>query len=252
MKQHELLAFESDVKNRCINSLNEARELMKHSERFIEERKVYTAFDENDKDIPESSYKAMTTTVNQKMKYVQKYISAYLDNIIQKETTNQKAKADITIKDEFGAIEKVIAKDVPVAALLQYEKALCLIRDSLYRTIPTIDTNYAWSKGENELGDVYIQESTETTRTVADIEYKTIDVGDKFPKQVQEVKVTKPVGKYVKTIKSGALSPKEKSEMLTRIDRLIEAVKIARSTANNAEVEIINCGNDIMKYINNG
>jgi hypothetical protein len=223
---------------------------MKHPERFIEFSKTYKPYTEGDKDIPETTFKAMVTTVKKKLEYIKGPIANYIDIVLQKEATNQVAKGDILIYDDSGNVVAEIAKDVPVSALLQYERLLSVIRNDVYNGIPTIDTNVKWTKGDPEGDEIWVQDAAESTRNKNVIEYDTMDVGEKFAKKVIEKSISRPVGTYTATTKSGALSPSEKSEMLGRIDKLIEAVKLARAKANTTEVVKAKCGIAMMKYIN--
>ena len=61
-----------------------------------------------------------------------------------------------------------------------------------------------------------------------------------------------PVGTWKITNYSGLVSPAEKSSMLKRIDLLLEAVKKARSRANDTAVEGLKIGKALFKYINEG
>lgn len=249
-KQHELLAVESDKKNVFEKIVGEVRKLMQHSDSFIEFSKTYKPFDDDDKDVPDEEHKAMVTTVKAKLEYAKGAIANFIDVILQKEKTNQEANASIIIYDESGNEVKTIAEDVPVSALLQFEKILNKLRNDVYIGIPTIDTNVRWDEGTNEHGKVWMQKDAITLRKIKDTVYETVDVGEKHPKVVKEKIIQRPVGNFTHMTKSGALSPYEKSQMLGRIDTLIEAVKKAKSKANSTDVIVAKCGLEMMNYIN--
>ena len=48
------------------------------------------------------------------------------------------------------------------------------------------------------------------------------------------------------------MSPKDKADMMTRVDSVLSAIKAARAKANSIEVIDMNIGKDIFTYINNG
>lgn len=256
MKQHELLAFESDVNNKANAIVAETLKLFGDSSRFDEYTKTYSAFTEGDKDIPESDQKKMTTTVTERLKYTAMFVQKSFNTMISKEKTNQVAKADIVIYDEEGNVVATLAKDVPVTALLSFEKKLNELR-KLYTKIPTYSTEVHWTKGENMDGnECYIQAPQKKVRNRTETITERFNpnpdgVTDKFKIEPRDKKVTTPCGEYTTVEKTGRISPKDKADMLERLDKVLAAVKIARSQANAVEVvEEKEAGREILNFIN--
>ena len=255
MKQHELLAFESDVNNKAALIFNESLKVFGTSDKFDEFTKTYQAYQDDDKDIPETSQKKMTTTVKARIKYTAGSLIKSLNTMISKEKTNQIASMDIVIFDDEGNVEATIAKNVPVSALLQLEKRLTDLR-RLYASIPTFSTEVHWTTGVNMDGDAcYAQQEIKTVRTRTDVITESFNPNPtaevKFKLEPRDKKVTTPAGEYTTVNKTGRVSPKEKAEMLERYDKILSAVKIARSKANSIEViEEKDAAREIFKYIN--
>jgi len=257
-KQHELLAYQTDIHNACLKITRETLALFDKSTSFDEMTKTYQAFTEGDKDIPEKESKLMTTTVMDRLEYTNKFIANAINVISTQEKTNTVAKADITIKDDDGNKIATIAKDVPVSALLQLEKKFVDFR-AVFDKIPTFNTETHWVKGINASGvECYqISEPVKTVRTRTEIITESFNPNpdqnsDKFKLEPREKKVTTPVGEYTTMNKTGRISPRDKANMLERLDQVIKAIKSARSEANNTDIIEMNFGRDMMKYILNG
>ncbi|HAI75057.1 MAG TPA: hypothetical protein DCM08_02320, partial [Microscillaceae bacterium] len=72
---------------------------------------------------------------------------------------------------------------------------------------------------------------------------------EKHPAQTELVNLDFQVGKYETTYYSGKLTAIQKIEMVKRIEKLIEAVKVARAKANNVEVVKVELGKRVFEFI---
>ncbi len=252
-KQHQLLAVEQDTKNQYTKTLIEAAKLFKNSTKFVQLAKTYTAFNEGDRDIPGAEVKEMTTTVKEKLKYLKPFMVKYVDTLTSKETTNQVAKSKIIVKDEDGNELFKLDKEIPVSALLQLEKIFTEIR-GVYNSIPTFDTEKMWVKGTNNKGEEawVVKDTLHTVRSKKEAAFDTINVGEKFPKKVVEKIKNVPIGEYLTTEATGTLSPKEKADIMGRLDKVIVGLKIARAQANETEVTEQKIAMKLLNFINEG
>lgn len=249
-KLHQLIAVEKDVKNKLQKILDEcSKTFNQRAGHFLETRKSYSAFTADDADRPDEEFTPMTTTVKAKLDYVQDSVVRALDVLIQKERANSKAKADIEV-EQLDGTKKVLIADVPVSALVQLENTLEDIRTRVYNEIPTLDPSKVWKKDETNAG-VWVADpvTRQRTRKVQE-SLVLIQPTKEFQGTAQMITVDKPVGNWIHSTKSGALSPKQKSELLDRLERLIAGVKIARAKANDVEVETVQIGKTIFNYIN--
>ena len=122
-KLHELLAVESDLENVSKNTVAEAlNTFTKKPHMFFGYEKRLENFNENLPEAPRERQE-LTTTVKDKIDYVNQHIARYFDAVLQKECTNQIAKADIIINGN------IIAKDIPATFLLGLETKFKSIRD---------------------------------------------------------------------------------------------------------------------------
>jgi len=256
IKQHELLAIETDVNNLAHKMLNETEALFDRSTAFDEHSKLYKAFEEGDKDIPDAERKKMITTVKERLAYTMSPLAKAIDVMVSKETTNTVAKADIIIKDEDGNVVATLGKDIPVSALLQLEKRFVETR-KMYDKMPTFNTETHWIKGVNldgvdcwQVADAGKTVRTRTEKITEAFNPNPVSGGDKFKLEPIEKQVVKPVGEYTTMVKTGRISPAEKSQIIGRLDKVIAAIKAARAVANSIDTVENNIGRDIFKFIN--
>lgn len=250
-KLHQLLAIESDAKNTMVKILNEGRKTFsQRSGHFNEERKTYQPVDEKDQDRPEGLHTPMVTTVAEKLNYLEKPVKKAFDVLLQKEQANQKAVANIEVEKGDGS-KITLVENVPVTVLVQLEKWLHDLRNT-YNTIPTLDPSKEWVIDDTS-EHIWKASPVKTQRTKKMNETITLHPGtDKHPPQVQLVQVDKLVGYWTTEVKSGALSPKQKSRLLGKIDALITGVKIARAKANDIEHNNAQMGEAFFQFINSG
>ena len=242
--QHMILAIEKDIKTSAAKVISECSAVFNKSERFIETSKRYTPLNDADNDRPDEEFSPMVTTVDAKLTYVRPYVEKVVDVLLQKEATNQIAKANVILENG-----EIIAKDIPVSALLQYESIFADFRNQVLNTIPTNDPKINWTESTETGERIYVADTVETKRTIKVQEFITLDVGEKFPKAIEKVSKDQVVGTWYKGQKSGMLSPYAKSQLLKRCDEVIEAIKKARAYANSTEVVNVKCAANIFDFI---
>jgi hypothetical protein len=243
---HSLLAVEPDLKAVASKIKNEAvGTFTKRDDHFEGLIKTYEAFDENATGTNNTENKEVVTTVLQKLLYIKNSIVAGLDAQLSKEETNGSgnAKADLIVGDvNFGSFS--------ATSLLALEKELVQWR-KIYSSIPTLDPAKSWKLDEMSELALYITEPVSTFRTAKVEDFITVyDATEFHPAQVEKVTKDKTVGKYQTVYKSGKITPLAKSKMLSRLDVLLLAIKIARSKANQAEIVKVDLGNKLLDYIN--
>lgn len=250
-KLHELLAVEKDAKDVFSKIIEETlKTFNQRSAHFVESRKSYSPFNDKDMDRPDEEFTPMVTTVREKLDYAQGLIIRFIDIELQKERANQAASANVVVELPDGNTETII-ENAPVTFLVQMENTLERLR-KVYQEIPTIDPSKVWVIDETRNG-VWKSEAIERVRTkkIPKVITKS-EATDKFPAQTEIVNMDEAVGIWTQTYASGALSPKQKSQILARVDQLIAGVKIARAKANAQETENCRIGSKFFNYINQG
>jgi len=243
-KLHEILAVEGDVAGEYKKILSETgTTFSKKAELFFGFLRVLDMFEEGSP-TPPAEFKEIDTTVQKKLDYQKKFIIRYFDLVLQKESTNQKATADIEVDGV------VLAKDVPATFLLGLESKLKQLRE-VYNRIPTLPPGIKWLKDENKGEGVYITEKPEEQFKTEKVIIPQIlyEATKEHPAQVEKITETKNVGKYSRTSWTGTISPAEKSALLGRLDKLSRAVKKARQRANTEPVVKRTIGKELFDYI---
>ncbi len=243
-KLHELLAVEGDLEGAYKKILQETIvTFTKKEAHFLGSRRELKLFDEEAPEVV-AEHLEMVTTVDRKLHYQSAHIIRYLNAVLQKETTNQNAKADLIIDG------KTIAEGVPATFLLGLETKLKQIR-AAYEAIPTLAPGIKWVKDEDKGVGVYRNENVEETFKSEKVVEPVVlyEATKEHPAQVKEAAKTINVGKYAKHMWSGMLTPADKSVLLGRIDRLMRTVKKTRQKANREDVVKTSIGTALMGYI---
>lgn len=244
-KLHELLAVEADLEGVYKNIVQETEtQFTKHPDRYIGQVTQVKFFDENAPAEADVN-KELDDTVMEKLEYSAGHIARYLDAVLQKETTNQIAKADLIVDG------KKIAADVPATFLLGLENKLKYIR-AMYENAPTLAPGIKWELDPTQGKGVYkMSNPEEKFRTKKVFKNHVIAEATKeHPAQVQTYSEDERIARVITNKWCGMITPAAKSELLGRFDELLRAVKKARQVANSAEVVNAKIGREILNYIN--
>ncbi|MCU0438461.1 MAG: hypothetical protein MUC49_11145 [Raineya sp.] len=173
---------------------------------------------------------------------MQENVVAALDATLSKEETNASntAKAELIVGEtNFGTFS--------ATSLLALESHLSKILD-LYQSIPVLDSTRKWSFDNQK--SVY--------KTDEEVKFRSIkrpqvivkyEATDKHPAQTELLYLDFQVGKYETTYFSGKLTISQKNDMIKRLEKLMEAVKVARAKANSVEVQNIKLGDKIFNFL---
>lgn len=244
-KLHEILAVEPDLAAVFKKLIQEtAVTFSKKGEHFLGKTRRLDMFEANAPGDGTEEVIDLTTTVHEKLSYLFEHSAKYLDAVLQKERTNQDARANIVIDGI------VIANEVPATFLLGLEAKLQQLRE-VVDDVPTLAPGVPWEAapdlGPNIFRTKVPKIEFKTTKT---IKSKTLFEGNNHhPPQIEKWNEDVPIGKYSTTVISGMLTVAEKSAILGRIDKLIQATKQARCRANNTDVVNTTIAKELFTYI---
>lgn len=250
-KLHELIAVEGELQAANKKILEETAHVFKDKEKHflgVHKQTFMLSSDETAKLQEGEESLALTTTVPLKLEHMATHVIRYFDAILQKERTNQEAKADLVVD---GA---TLVKDAPATWLLGLEDRLKAVR-AVYDVVPTHPQGKIWTEDKTSaLKGAFVASEKEKRIKTQKITKPVVlyAATEQHPAQVKEVTEDVPVGSVVGTYYSGMVSPAEKSDMLERLDKLIRAVKKARMRANGAEVVKVTAGKVLIDYVNKG
>jgi len=240
---HQLLAVENEKKNIAAQMIAECLKTFKDKQsHFDGETRRYTKTVEESDDLA-SETKEVVTTVKQRLAYTNKFIVDAMNVSLSKEETNSAGTATAELKigeTSFGTFS--------ATSLLQLENQLKVLR-ALYHNIPTLDPVKQWKF--NTQKNMFETDVETSFRTIKEPKVIILHVPTKeHPAQTQLIEVAKQVGQWDKAFQSGRVTPKQKSEMLENVDKLLNATKRARSIANNATVTPVAVGKKLIDFIN--
>ena len=242
-KLHELLAVEQDRKNKAAAAIGEALQTFtKRDVLFDGMAKRYVAMEEDSEVIPDET-KEMVSTLKEKLQQTLEIFAVGIDAHLSKEETNASntAKAELLVDGQsFGILS--------ATSLLALETHLSKLRE-LYIAIPTLDLTKKWNYDAQR--GVY--------RTDEEVKFRSIkrpkvivkyEATKEHPAQTELLYLDYQVGKYETTYYSGKVTANQKALLLRRVDALIEAVKTARSKANNVDVQNTKVAQKLFDFIN--
>lgn len=244
-KLHEILAVEGDLRATAATIIKEANGTFdKRPNHFLQTETTTTYFSEDEKHLDATEHKKMETTVAEKLSYVGDMVTRYYDAYLQKESTNQTARATV----EINGVP--FLENVPVVVLLGMEQRLKELRDT-YETIPTLQPGPTWERDARMPIGVYRSQYPEERFVTKKTKraFTLAPATDKHPAQVQALDEDVPVAKRIVTTWSGMLSVYDKSLLLDRVDALIQAFKRARMRANDAELVQREMGKQIFDFL---
>lgn len=147
---------------------------------------------------------------------------------------NTEARADIAIGD------RVLMRDVPVTFMLFLEKQLTDLRTFVGK-LPVLDPAKRWEVDESAATGFYRAEPAETVRTKkvhkTFVKWEPPTPAYTQPAQVEVIQEDVILGTWTTVALSGAVPARRVKLLMHRISALIEAVKLARETANSRTVE---------------
>lgn len=241
-KLHEILAVETSVKGKLTKITEETSKVFKtkqtHFDGYI---KSYEPKEEDGERLL-TDRKELITTVGSKLNHLVKFAVDAMTVTLQKEETNSsgRANAELIIGDlNYG--------NYSATSLLSMEHSFSNLRQILIDS-PTLDMALPWETTENA-GIYKLPTMVKDQMSQEDDFVVTVQATEKFPAQVVKTVRKFKIGTWTTATSSGKWTPSEKSGTLDRLDKVITAVKSAKSRANNVVIEKIDSPKTIFTYI---
>lgn len=239
-KLHQLIAVLHGKKSQAQSVLTRVHHMIQKSELLSGISRQYKPRDEDGERLPPES-KQVQFTVPQAIAEASATLTELLDAVASQDITNCAATADIVVDGT------ALIHSVPVTHLLFLEKQLVDLHTFVDK-LPTLDPAERWTY--DAATGVYRTEVTETTRTKkipkAFVKYEATK---EHPAQVEMFHEDLLVGTWATTKFSGAIPADDKRDMLERVRKLQEAVKMAREGANSLDVIDLKTGKPLLSYV---
>ena len=246
-KLHELLAVEPDKEGIAKRILSETKDLFRKNHNVFTGGTKLLKMDKEGNDSLEASayeHREITTTVSARLDYTFESLGELIDITYQKEATNQLAKADVVVDGE------ILISDAPVSFLLNLEKKLKDIR-GVFDLAPTLSPGVVWEEDPTAADGVFRTASPEIKAKTQKVpQFRVLyEATKEHPAEIEKWNEDVVVGKFTTTHTSGMISSHRKAELLTRVDKLLQATKQARMRANESMVATDRVSDKLFNYL---
>ncbi|WP_349339823.1 hypothetical protein [Plantactinospora sp. B6F1] len=157
------------------------------------------------------------------------------------DTGNATAKADVVVDG------RTLIRQAPVTYLLFLEKQLVDLR-TFVDGLATLDAAERWEFDPDRGCYASTPSQTQKMRKVHRNHVKA-EATEKHPAQVEVYTEDLPVGTWTTVKLSGALPAERVKVLRGRVDKLLEAVKVAREEANSTTVQDRTVGDEVFGYL---
>jgi hypothetical protein len=245
---HELIAVRSGLKSQAAKTMADlANTFEKKQHHFSARVKSFIPNSENGDGSAAAKVEEqldLQTTVSKELAWISEYLVKALDANHAVNQGNTAAKADIVL--EGG---QVLAANLPAQTLLELEGEIETLRDFCSK-IPTLDPAKGFQPDASREPGVFKAREIERTRTAKQNKVIVLyPATDKHPAQTQLVTVDEPVGVIREQEWSSMLTVAQKGAIMDRVEKLLRAVKKARSRANDTEVSADKIGASLINYV---
>jgi len=240
MKLNQVIAIEKGTKSRTLAELTAAHHDLQKTPLLSGIARTYKPKDDEGDQLPPESTKVQVRADEIVSRTVET-LTKLFDVTATKDWANCHAKANVEVDGQL------LLRDVPVTYLLFLEKQLVDLH-TFVKKLPVLDPSESWVRDA----------STDTWATEASVTVKTkkvprnhvkAEATEKHPAQVEVYYEDVIVGTW-RTVKfSGALPAARQNELLERVERLQEAIKLAREEANAAEAKEVKTGEKVLRWI---
>lgn len=236
----QITALLTGKKTATLKAITEVYHKLQKPALFSGLSKRYTPKDEEGDKFPDEKQKVQIKAKDALLEIRAATVNL-LDLTATQDVANCSAMADVKVNGN------VILKQMPVTNLLFLEKQLTDLHTNL-ATIPVLDPQENWTYSD-EAG-CYVSEKTITQKTKkTPRNHVKAEATKEHPAQVEMYFEDLSVGTWETLKFSGALAADERKELLSRVDKLREGVKLAREEANASEVRNVLVGDAIFDYV---
>lgn len=235
-----VVAVSKGVKSQADATMTKAHHSVQRVEGLKGLSRVYQPLNDEELPKPPESTRVQVTAADV-IKEIQADLIRLFDVTATQDYGNTEATADVKVDG------LVLVPDAPVSYLLFLEKQLVGLKTFVGK-LPTLDQSESW-----EFDGASGHWRTEPVKTVSSKRVKRnhvkAEATDKHPAQVEVYDEDVPVGHWLTTKFSGALTATRVKELADRVTKLQEAVKIAREEANATEVPDRHVGEAVLSWL---
>lgn len=239
-KLNQMVAVQQGVKSRAQAAIDSVYHRLQKSALFDGLTKTYQPRDDEDVRYPDEGVKVQLKAWELLDEAAAAW-SRMLDVMATVDVTNTTVAGQVTIDGV------ALTDPLPITTLLALEKQLTNVR-TLISKLPEQDPAKEWR--HDEAADAFASMPVQSfkTRKVMRNHVKA-EATERHPAQVEVYTEDVVQGTWTKVDFTGAVPAARKRELLARVDRLAEAVKVAREEANSGDVVDLKIGKQVFDYL---
>ena len=239
-KLNQVLAIEKGIKTRVYSEFTELHQATQKAPLMNGFHKSYQPRDEDGETYPAESVKVQHTAA-EVLERVASSLADLFDVTATKDWSNCTARADVVVDG------RALIKDVPATYLLFLEKQLADLHTFITK-MTELDPGSDWSTDPGT--GLYKTDTTLTQRTKKVQRAITLyEATKEHPAQTQLITEDVVAGTWVTVKYSGAMPAPRKKQLLNRIEKLTNAVKMAREQANASEAQDKKLGKEVFDFL---
>jgi hypothetical protein len=239
-KLNQVLAIEKATKSRIFGEVTSMHQTLQKPSLLAGFAKTYQKKDEDGDEHPPEKQRVQ---VNAKdlLRQASKLLMELFDVTATKDWANCQARADVVIDGQ------VLVEAAPATYLLFLEKQLGDLSTFIGK-IPVLDPADDWL--HDEATGLWKTEPAQTTRTKK-VQRPIVlyQATKEHAAQTQLITEDVVVGAWATVKHSGALPAAHKAQLAERVERLIDAVRFARETANGVDAQRREVGKKLFEFI---
>lgn len=229
MKLHQVLALLKGERARAEQFITRMYHVFQRTEPLAGISRTYQPRDDDGEKLPPESTRVQVRA-SDILDGLRTDLGRLFELTLTHEVGNQRAGADIMVDG------RLILADVPVTYLLFLEKKLVDFH-TIVNKLPVLDPATEWHYDENT--GTYRSTPVMTVRSKkVPRNHVLAEATDKHPAQVQVWQEDVSVGTWTTVRFSGALPADRVAELRTRVQKLQDAVRVARETANSTDINM--------------
>lgn len=228
-KLNAIIAVEKTAKSEGEKALTNAYQNVQKAPLLSGISRSYQPRDEEGDALP-SENELVQINVESVLSEVSEGLTRLFDVTLTKESGNTEARADVVVDGT------TVLTDIPVGYLLFLEKKLVDLKTFVSK-LPVLDPSIRWHEDETQEAGVWSSEAVKTIRTKkVPRNHVKAEATDKHPAQVEIFTEDQIVGDWTTVKFSGAIPAARRAELVSRVNKLADAVKVAREEANSTDV----------------
>lgn len=240
-----LLSIETGIRTTATRAMTDAYHALQKSALLAGYSKVYQAKDEDatEWDVPPNEGNEVQVDAEALAREVLAEMAKWFNVMSIKESTNAVARADLVVDGQ------TILAQVPTTYLLFLERQLVDIMTFVSK-LPVLDPAESWDRTEGSTAWASTPVVTMSTRKVPR-NHVLSEATEKHPAQVKVYEEDMVVGKWTRIKFSGAVPAQRVADMVARVRKLQEAVKMARDEANRTQLvtDLNEAGTKVLAYV---